>query len=96
MANHATSRIKRMAKGGAAKKVAIAVAAVLGVIVIYCALLVGSVLQVKRHATQAVSIVQSASAPIYHPPCLLWPIKWRSFNRRPRQPDLRRTALYGV
>ncbi|ADB10402.1 hypothetical protein BIFDEN_01331 [Bifidobacterium dentium ATCC 27678] len=49
-----------MAKGGAAKKVAIAVAAVLGVIVIYCALLVGSVLQVKRHATQAVSIVQSA------------------------------------
>ena len=48
-------------KGGAAKKIAIAVAVFLGVVVVYCALLVNSALQVKRHVGQAVSIVQSAS-----------------------------------
>lgn len=37
------------------------VAAILGVIVVYCALLVGSVLQAKKHLTQAVSIIQSAN-----------------------------------
>ena len=47
-------------KGGAAKKIAIAVAVFLGVVVVYCALLVNSALQVKRHVGQAVSIVQSA------------------------------------
>lgn len=36
-------------------------AAILGVIVVYCALLVGSVLQAKKHLTQAVSIIQSAN-----------------------------------
>ena len=47
-------------KGGVAKKIAIAVAVFLGVVVIYCALLVNSALQVKRHVGQAVSVVQSA------------------------------------
>lgn len=48
-------------KGGTAKKIAIAVAVFLGVVIIYCALLVSSALQVKRHVSQAVSIVQSAN-----------------------------------
>lgn len=47
-------------KGSTAKSIGIAVAAILGIIVIYCALLVGSVLQAKKHIAQAVSIVQSA------------------------------------
>ena len=58
MANHADNA---QAKGSAGKKVAIAVAAILGVTVVYCALLVGSVLQVAKHLTQAVSIIQSAN-----------------------------------
>lgn len=63
MANHAdNAQVKNQAKGSTGKKVAIAVAAILGIIVIYCALLVGSVLQAKKHLTQAVSIVQSANA----------------------------------
>lgn len=49
-------------KGSTAKSIGIAVAAILGIIVIYCALLVGSVLQAKKHLTQAVSIVQSVNA----------------------------------
>lgn len=48
-------------KGGTARKIAIAVAVFLGVVIIYCTLLVNSALQVKRHVSQAVSIVQSAS-----------------------------------
>ena len=58
MANHADNA---QAKGSVGKKVAIAVTAILGIIVVYCALLVGSVLQAKKHLTQAVSIVQSAN-----------------------------------
>ena len=55
MANHAdNAQVKNQAKGSTGKKVAIAV--------VYCALLVGSVLQAKKHLTQAVSIVQSANA----------------------------------
>lgn len=62
MANHAdNAQVKSQAKGSTGKKVAIAVVAILGVIVVYCALLVGSVLQAKKHLTQAVSIVQSAN-----------------------------------
>lgn len=38
-------------KGSTAKSIGIAVAAILGIIVIYCALLVGSVLQAKKHLT---------------------------------------------
>lgn len=49
-------------KGSTAKSIGIAVAAILGIIVIYCALLVGSVLQAKKHLTPAVSIVQSVNA----------------------------------
>lgn len=46
MANHAdNAQVKSQAKGSTGKKVAIAVVAILGVIVVYCALLVGSVLQ---------------------------------------------------
>ena len=62
MANHAdNAQVKSQAKGSTGKKVAIAVVAILGVIVVYCALLVGRVLQAKKHLTQAVSIVQSAN-----------------------------------
>lgn len=41
-------------KGSTAKSIGIAVVAILGIIVIYCALLVGSVLQAKKHLTQAI------------------------------------------
>lgn len=45
MANHAdNAQVKSQAKGSTGKKVAIAVVAILGVIVVYCAVLVGSVL----------------------------------------------------
>ncbi len=56
MVNH-----QEKGKGGTARKIAIAVAVFLGVVIIYCALLVNSALQVKRHVSQAVSIVQSAN-----------------------------------
>lgn len=49
MANHAdNAQVKSQAKGSTGKKVAIAVVAILGVIVVYCALLVGRVLQAKN------------------------------------------------
>lgn len=52
MANHAdNAQVKSQAKGSTGKKVAIAVVAILGVIVVYCALLVGSVLQAKKHTS---------------------------------------------
>ena len=56
MVNH---QVKSKRRNG--EKIAIAVAVFLGVVIIYCALLVSSALQVKRHVSQAVSIVQSAN-----------------------------------
>lgn len=62
MASHADkSKVKKQAKGNTARNIIIAVVAILGIIVIYCALLLGSVLQTKKHIAQAVSIVQSAN-----------------------------------
>lgn len=56
-----TNYLAKREGGAVKKKLSIAVAVFLGIVVIYCALLVGSVLQVKRHISQAVSIVQSAN-----------------------------------
>lgn len=47
--------------GGHVKRIAIVLAVILGVTVLYVALLVGSALQVKKHITNAMSVVQSAN-----------------------------------
>lgn len=83
-------------KGSTAKSIGIAVAAILGIIVIYCALLVGSVLQAKKHLTQAVSIVQSVNAGSDMTSALPALVgKQRSSSRRPRRPGLRPMVLCG-
>ena len=65
MASHADNsqveQVENQSRGNTGRNIIIAVVAVLGIIVIYCALLLGSVLQAKKHVNQAVSIVQSAN-----------------------------------
>lgn len=65
MASHADNsqveQVGNQSRGNTGRNIIIAVVAVLGIIVIYCALLLGSVLQAKKHVNQAVSIVQSAN-----------------------------------
>ena len=51
MAGHANNNVQTKQQVKGSKKIAITVAAVFGIIVTYCAMLAGSVLQTKKHVT---------------------------------------------